>query len=120
LESEMRIDSHPVVVYSINPETDEMTVIQVTNLLAVPATFYELDNEGESDEVSPTYGLITIIGGRTFRLRPVPAVRVTQQADGVNPVLEVTLPWDQIEFPPKLSQQDKADAAPPEFKPDER
>ncbi len=122
----MKINSHAVVVYSINPETDEPTVIEVTNLLAVPALFYRLENEGESDEVAPEYGFITLIGGRSFRLRTIPPERVKQHAEGLPPVLEVTVPWDQIEFPPKLSQQEldpqvgRADAAPPEFKPDER
>lgn len=114
----MKIDSHPVVVYSMNPETHEMTVVEVTNLLAVPATFYNLEDI-HSDEVTPDYGYITLIGGRTFRLRPVPLERIQSQAEGVQPVLEVTVPWDQIDWTDKTPQQEKAEAAPPTFKPDE-
>ena len=93
----MKIESHPVVVMSINPETHERTMIEVASLQAVPATFYNL-SEINSDEVDPVCGYITLIGGRSFRLRPIPPERIQQRADGVNAILEVLVPWDQIEW----------------------
>lgn len=118
----MKINSHPVVVYTTDPKTRQTVVVEVTNLLAVPATFYEVDqsefSDQPSDEVTPVNGFLTLIGGRTYRLRSISPERVTKQAGGINPVLEVLVPVDQIEgykpgvvvIPP---------AAPPEFKPDE-
>ncbi len=113
----MKINSHPVVVYTIDPETHHQVVVEVTNLLAVPATFYNLE-EINSDEVAPENGFITLIGGRTFRLRSIPPERVQSQAEGVQPVLEVLVPVDQIEGY-KSGEIVIPPAAPPTFKPDE-
>ena len=94
-----------------------MEVVEVTNLLALPATFYEVEqsefSDQPSDEVTPVQGYLTLIGGRSFRLRTIPKERITNQAGGIAPVLEVLVPYDQIDFPPKPT------AAPPAFKPDE-
>lgn len=110
----MRIESHPVIVYTIDPKTHHKVVVEVANLLAVPATFYE--EREDSSEVDPVNGFITIIGARTYRLHSIPPERVTQQKLGVAPVLEVLVPVDQIEgYKPPATPP----AAPPEFKPDE-
>ena len=114
----MKIDSHHVIVYTVNPASGARQVVEVTTLLAVPAMFYDF-TQVAGDEVDPVSGYITLIGGRTFRLNSIPPERVTQQADGINPVLEVTVPWDQIDWQAKSPPQ-KAPAAPPKFKLDER
>ena len=99
LESEMKIESHPVVVYTINPASGNQQVVEVTNLLAVPATFYDYTGDPDvQSEVDPVNGFITLIGGRSYRLRPIPPEQIQQQADGVNAILEVLVPWDQIEW----------------------
>lgn len=114
----MKIKTHPVIVYTLNPASGARQVVEVSNLLAVPATFYE--EREDSSEVDPVNGFITIIGARSFRLHDIPPERVSQSSGAINPVLEVVVPWDQIEWkanPPPPVQ--KVDAAPPEFKPDE-
>lgn len=115
----MKIKTHPVVVYTIDPKTHHQVVVEVANLLAVPATFYNLD-EINSDEVTPTNGFITLIGGRTYRLRSIPPERVTEQKLGTAPVLEVLVPVDQIEGYKPPPAPPNGEAAPPQFKPDER
>ena len=119
-----------VRVLELGPEVPEARHVLLELDQAERAVVVDDDLHGqtvldESDEVTPEYGYITLIGGRTFRLHSIPPERVTQQSDEINPVLEVLVPWDQIEFPDKLAQpagaglDPKADAAPPEFRPDE-
>jgi hypothetical protein len=119
----MKINSHPVVVYTTDPKTRHKVVVEVTNLLAVPATFYEYEesefSDQPSDEVAPEQGFLTLIGGRTYRLHSIPPERVTEQAGGINPVLEVLVPVDQIEGYKAPPAPSNGEAAPPEMKPDE-
>ena len=117
----MKIKSHPVVVNSVNPKTKENTVIEVTNLLAIPHIFHDFEAIN-SDEIKATEGYFTLIGGHMFRLNEIPAEQIKELKEGQEAPLMVTVPWDQIKWKdgdPHDKEDEKVPPAPPELKPDE-
>jgi hypothetical protein len=115
--AKMKLNSHTVIVRSVNPKTEESTIIEVTNLLAIPITFYDFEAIN-SDEIKPVQGYLTMIGGRTYRMQEVPAEQLQDTKEGVTPLM-VMVPWDQLTWKNGDPNDKRPPPAPPEMKPDE-
>ena len=95
----MKIESKLVICYTVNPETGNKMLVEITPLILLETTFYDDDN-AISDEVTAVCGHLTVIAHKVHRVHMVDPSRVDYGSVNGPIFYEVTVGWEDLETKP--------------------